>query len=164
MKIKSSIFPFSFFLSDRIIISDIVDAAKKYGGATKNIKSGVAWSNIPGTEYLTINENKNIISLFIPSTVDVDRVNEEKQREVFHYVMKRLRSLYHDISVDPAIGTWWDTDKQGVVTEDVLLVSVETNQISISDIWFFVGMARFIKKEMRQQGVSIAFNDALAIV
>ena len=166
MHIRANLFPFSFFLSDRISVSSLDSAAREHGGATQNMMTGEIWSNVPGSEYITLNKKENVISIFIPSTVDVNREDMKKQREIFQHVMNRIEARYSldAVTVDPARGSWWSEDRQEVVYDDILLVSVRQQKMNISDIWFFVKLANYIKREMAQEGVSIALNNALAIV
>jgi hypothetical protein len=38
------------------------------------------------------------------------------------------------------------------------------DKLSITDINFFISLAEYVKKSMKQEGVSLAINNALAIV
>ena len=70
-RIASSLFPFSFFLSSRVSITNLEASAIQHGGATKNLITNEAWSNIPQDDYITINPTNNTIAVFIPDTVNV---------------------------------------------------------------------------------------------
>ena len=71
LKIDSKKFNFSLFLSDRKKVNSLEEGARFYGGATK-FDDGI-YSNYPKNEYIKITNDKNNISLFVPSTVIVSR-------------------------------------------------------------------------------------------
>ena len=76
MLINSKKFNFSFFLSDSKKVNSLEEGARFYGGATQ-FDDGI-YSNYQKSEYININENNNSISLFIPSTVDIDKHIDNK--------------------------------------------------------------------------------------
>ena len=71
MLINSKQFNFQFFLSGRKKVKSLKAGALQYGGATK-YKNGI-YSNIPESDYININDKNNEISIFIPSTCDIDK-------------------------------------------------------------------------------------------
>ena len=162
MLINSKKFNFSFFLSDKKRVNSLEEGARLYGGATQ-FNDGI-YSNIEGNEFITINENKNNISLFVPSTVNV---NQKVNNSYYvNYCYNKIKSLYsnNNIKYYDAKGSWYSEDSQKVVIEDITIIALELNTITEVDIYNFIQLANWIKKEMRQEGVSIAINTALAIV
>ena len=162
LKIDSKKFNFSFFLSDRKKVASLEEGASLYGGSTQ-FDNGI-YSNIAGGEYIKINENKNNISLFVPSTVNVSKyVNNSYY---VNYCYNKIKSLYNnnDIKYYDTEGSWYSEDLKKVVIENITIITVELNTIAEADIYNFIQLANWIKKEMSQEGVSIAINAALAIV
>lgn len=162
MLINSKKFNFSFFLSDSKKVNSLEEGALTYGGATQ-FDDGI-YSNIAGSEYIKINKNMNNISLFVPSTIGINKhINNEYY---VNYCYNKIESLYSNNNKKyyDTKGSWWSEDLQEVVIEDVTIITLELNTITESDIYNFIQLANWIKKEMQQEGVSIAINTALAIV
>lgn len=162
LKIDSKKFNFSFFLSDRTKVTSLEEGAKLYGGATQFDDS--IYSNIEGSEYIKINKNKNNISLFVPSTVDIDKYINNKY--YVNYCYKKIKSLYNNKNIKyyDTKGSWFSDDLQKVVIENITIITLELNTITEVDIINFINLAAWIKQEMQQEGVSIVINTALAIV
>ena len=162
MLINSKKFNFSFFLSDRKKVASLEEGAITYGGATQ-FNDGI-YSNIEGNEYIKINKDKNSISLFIPSTVNVSRHINNKY--YVKYCYNKIKSLYNDKNIKyyDTKGSWYSEDLNQIIIEDVTIITLETDKLTEKDIEIFIQLANWIKKEMSQEGVSIAINTALAIV
>ena len=162
LKINSKQFNFQFFLSNRKKVNSLKEGAIKYGGATKF--DDAIYSNIAGNEYITLNETNNIISLFVPSTANVN--NYINNKYYVNYCYNKLESLYSNNNKKyyDTRGSWFSEDLQKVVIENVTIITLELNTITEADIINFIELATWIKQEMQQEGVSIAINAALAIV
>jgi len=162
LKIDSKKFNFSFFLSDRKKVKSLEEGAKIYGGATQ-FDDGI-YSNYSKSEYIKINKNINNISLFVPSTFDVNKYINNKY--YVNYCYNKIKSLYsnNNIKYYDTKGSWFSEDLQKVVIEDITIITLELNTITEVDIINFINLAAWIKQEMQQEGVSIAINAALAIV
>ena len=162
LKIDSKKFNFSFFLSDKKKVDSLEEGAIKYGGATKF--DDAIYSNYGHSDFIKINKDKNNISLFIPSTIDVNKyINND------YYVNRcynRIKSLYNnnDIKYYDTEGSWYSEDLKKVVIENITIITVKLNTVTEADIYNFIQLANWIKKEMQQEGVSIAINAALAII
>jgi hypothetical protein len=165
-KIDSKLFNFSFFLSNKKIVNSLENSAKKYGGATKNLFTDEIYSNIPGNDFIEVNPLKNTISLFLPDTVNVSKKADNKLLErVGMYCKDKIVNRYHDIpSAEKCIGSWYSEDYQEVVYDNIILLNVHLDRLTVTDINFFISLALYVKREMSQEGVSIAINNALAIV
>lgn len=162
LKIDSKKFNFSFFLSDRKKVISLEKGAKLYGGSTQ-FDDGV-YSNYSKNEYIKINENKNSISLFVPSTVNVSKyVNNSYY---VNYCYNKIKSLYNNNNIRyyKTKGSWYSEDLKKVVYDNITIITVDAETITENDIYNFIQLANWIKKEMSQEGVSIAINTALAIV
>ena len=162
MLINSKKFNFSFFLSDSKKVVSLEEGARLHGGATQ-FDDGI-YSNYSKSEYIKINKNKNSISLFVPSTIDVNKhINNSYY---VNYCYNKIDSLYSNNNKKyyDTRGSWYSEDLQKVVMEDITIITLELNTITEADIYNFIQLANWIKKEMQQEGVSIAINAALAIV
>ena len=162
LKINSKKFNFQFFLSNNKKVASLEEGARLYGGATQ-FDNGI-FSNIESSEFIKINEDKNSISLFVPSTVNV---NQQVNNSYYvNYCYNKLQLLYNNnnITYYDTTGSWWSNDKNDIVKEDITIITVDMETITENDIYNFIQLANWIKKEMSQEGVSIAINSALAIV
>jgi hypothetical protein len=166
MRINSKLFNFSFFLSDKKPISDLEKSAIEYGGATKNLFTDEMYSNISGNDYIEVNPVKNTISLFVPDTCNVsEKASQKLLEKVIIYCKDKIVSRYHDIPLaERAIGSWYSNDLQQIVYDNIILLNVHLDRLTVTDINYFISLALYIKKEMSQEGVSIAINNSLAIV
>lgn len=162
MLINSKKFNFQFFLSNNKKVASLEEGARLYGGATQ-FEDGI-YSNIADSEYIKINENENNISLFVPSTININKYINNKY--YVNYCYNKIKSLYSNNNVKyyDTKGSWFSEDLQKVIIEDITIITLELNIITEADIYNFIQLANWIKKEMRQEGVSIAINTALAIV
>lgn len=160
--IDSKIFNFQFFLGGRTKVNDLIGAARMHGGATK-LDDGI-YSNINTDNLIKVNPVENNLSIFIPSTVNVNEVIDNG-----FYVEKTLAILKNSYDITKmkfynTEGSWYDEETDSVVIEKITIITVEMNTISTEDINFFIRIANSLKYAMRQQAVSIQINDSLAIV
>jgi hypothetical protein len=160
MVINSSLFPFSFFLSSRVKVNSLQAGAKKYGGATQ-FKNAI-YSNVAGDNNIKINKTNNIISIFIPSTININQKidNSEFVQYSENYLMRFFGNTYTYNSK----GSWYSDELKKVIIENIAIIQVTLNKVTEQDINIFINLAKHIKQEMRQEGVSITINNSLAIV
>jgi hypothetical protein len=165
-KISSKLFNFSFFLSGKKIVTDLESAAIQYGGATKNYYTDEIYSNVAGNEFIEVNAMKNTISLFIPNTFNIsEKANQSLIGKVISYCAFKIKEKYKDIPfIEKAIGSWYSEDLQQVIYDNIILLNIHMDKLTKYDINFFIILANYVKREMKQEGVSISINDALAIV
>ena len=163
LKINSKKFNFNFFLSGNKKVDNLENGAKKYGGATQ-FDSGI-YSNIEGSQYIELKESDNEISIFIPSTTDTNiKVDNKYYINYSINYLERFYDIADNLKYYKTMGSWYSEDKEKVVIEDITIVTLKLEQLQETDIQIFIDLANWIKKEMNQEGVSIAINTALAIV
>ncbi len=160
--INSKQFNFSFFLSDRKKVNSLEAGAKKYGGSTR-YNNGI-YSNIPGSDYIKVNDKHNTLSIFIPSTMDIDKKTDNS--DIISYSVNYLKKYYdnNDVIYYNTNGSWYSDDKQATIIEDITIISIDLVTVTDKDIDIFKTLALYIKQAMNQEGVSISINTALAIV
>lgn len=164
MKINTKKFNFNFFLNNRKKVNSLEEGAITYGGATM-FDDGV-YSNFldDNSDFIRVDNNKNNISIFVPST---SNVNEQIDNSYYiDYSYNYIEKIYNnaDIKYYNTVGSWFSDDLQKVVIENITIITLELNTVTEADIYNFIQLANWIKKEMSQEGVSIAINAALAIV
>lgn len=170
MKIDSRKFDFSFFLSNRTKVDDLDQAAKQYGGATRNIDTGETFSNIPGSEFIDVEKGEvNTLSVYIPDTINTnEEINKELHQEILYEIVHKIFDKYGSRGYTPTyekgLGSWYSEELQKVVYDNIIIASVDLERVETSDIKFFISLAKFIKRKMKQEGVTITINTAMAIV
>ncbi|WP_024834177.1 hypothetical protein [Ruminiclostridium josui] len=168
MKISSSKFNFKFFLSGKVKVTSLDEAAKQYGGATKNVDTGEIFSNVPGGEFIEIQQKGiNILSVYIPDTMNVDQaISKEQHQEMLYEIVHRIYKRYGAITpaFERGLGSWYSEELQKVVYDNIIIASIELEDVTQADIKFFISLAKFIKKEMKQEAVTIGINTAIAMI
>lgn len=161
-KIDSKKFHFSFFLSDRKKVNSLEEGAIKYGGATR-FDDGI-YSNYGNSDFIKIDNNKNNISIFVPSTFNIN--NNIDNSYYINYAYNYIKNLYNNANIKyyDTKGSWFSEELKKVVIENITIITAELSTITEADIINFIKLAAWIKQEMSQEGVSIAMNTALAIV
>jgi hypothetical protein len=167
MKIDSSKFKFQFFLSGKIKVNDLEQAARQYGGATHNIDDNEMFSNVPRSEF--IDSGLNTLSVYIPNTISINEaISEDKHREIVYEIVHRMYKKYGSqgitSSFEKGLGTWYSEDLQQVVYDNIIIVSVHLENVTQADIKFFCSLARFIKRQMKQEAVTVAINTAMGLI
>lgn len=137
--------------------------AKLYGGATKY--KGEIYSNFYKDEYIYIDDNFNTLSLFVPSTININKhINNSK------YVIKyysKLHECFEGINNEMhyALGSFYSNELKSVIIEEVVIINFYfCNKITEDDINNFKNVALEMKKDMTQESVSIGINGALCLL
>jgi len=150
-------------MSDRKKVNSLEAGAIENGGATKF--DDAIYSNIEGNNFIELKENNNQISIFIPSTMDINNKIDNK-----YYVKKSINYLerYYNITNNlkyyKTIGSWFSDSLNKVIIEDITIITLQLIELKESDINIFITLANMIKSEMNQEAVSIAINESLAII
>jgi len=161
-KINAKKFNFSFFLSSRIPVNSLEDAAKKYGGATWNKTTNEIYSNIAKNEYIELYED-NKISIFIPDTIEINKKIDNAQ--YVEYILNQIVSKYGYVnSIEYGLGSWYSEDLRQVIYDNITIVSINLKEVTDNDIEFFIELAKYIKKTMQQEAVTITINTALCLI
>ena len=160
--INANQFNFNFFLGGRKKVKSLSDGAMQHGGATQ-FKNDI-YSNVEASDLIDINDIKNTLALFVPSTLDTD-----KKIDNTSYVLSTIQKIQNrykldDITYYDTSGSWYSEDMQKVVIEDITIIEIDLQKVTELDIKFFQKLALEIKKVMNQEGVSFTVNNALAIV
>jgi hypothetical protein len=170
VKIDSKKFNFSFFLSDRIKVNNLDEAARQHGGATQNIDNDEKFSNIPGSEFIDIKKGElNTLSVYIPDTMSVNQaISKEKHQAIVYQIVHRIYDKYGSKGITPyyekGLGSWYSEELQQVVHENIIIASVHLEHVTQADIKFFISLAKFIKKQMKQEAVTVAINTAMGLI
>lgn len=150
-----------FFLSGREKVDNLEQGAKLYGGATK-FENGLCVSGVQKDSELIVNNKVDtIVSIFIPSTLNVDTKIDNstyvaRYKEMFEKIFKT------NVAITRAQGSWVD-EKGNVIIEEQTLLSVY-EPLGVTKYNKLVRLAKRVKKEMLQEGVTITLDNAFLIV
>ena len=161
LTINSKKFNFQFFLSSNKKVTSLEAGALENGGATK-YNNGI-YSNIEGNSDIIINTN-NKLAIFIPDTINVNsKIDNSKYIE---YAVKYIQNNFNNDNIVyyKTVGSWYSEDLKKVVYDNITIISFESENITESNINSMVTLAKYIKNEMSQEGVSININSSLAII
>jgi hypothetical protein len=163
LKINSKNFNFQFFLSDSIKVKSLKAGALQHGGATK--ANNKIYSNIAGSDYITINSDNNKLSIFIPDTMQVNKKadNSEFINYSINYIQQNFNNV-NNIQYEKTKGSWYSEDLQKVVYDNITIISFESDSITAIDINIMTILASYIKNHMSQEGVTITINNSMAII
>lgn len=162
-KINSNKFKIMTFLGGFKEVKSLKDGAAKYGGATK-FDNGI-YSNTTGNKFIELKQSENEISVFVPSTIETDKATDNKEQ-----IKKSIDYLnnYYDISKNLKFyktkGSWYSEDLKEVIIESITIITLKLDKLTEKDINIFIELAKNIKEDMSQEGVSININGALAII
>ena len=167
MKINTSKYGFNFFLSGKVKVSNLEEAAKQHGGATQNFDTDEMYSNIPDNQFIELKNGKelNTLSVFIPSTDGTYAAADRKKvKKVVSAVIQRVYRKYEAVpTIEKGLGSY-QADDGGIAYDNLIIASVHIEDVSESDIKFFVSLGKYIKRELHQESVSIGINTALALI
>jgi len=162
MQIDSNMFGFDFFLSDYVKVDNLQAGAKMYGGATKF--DSATYSNVEGNNLIEVKDFENELSIFIPSTSDINiKVDNKFYVEAAIEFLEKYYNI-HNMRFYRTEGSWYSEDKNEVIIENITIITVTKDDMNPVDIYIFKLLADWIKKEMQQEGVTLAINSAMAIV
>ncbi len=162
-KMNSTKFNFNFFLSNRKKVDSLQIGAIENGGATKF--DDAIYSNIEGNNFIELKEKNNQISIFIPSTMDINnKVNNEYYiKKSINYLEKHY-NITNNLKYYKTSGSWFSDSLNKVIIEDITIITLQLINLNEIDINIFIALANMIKNEMNQEAVSISINESLAIV
>lgn len=151
----------SFFLGGSKKVASLEEGAIENGGATHFGSSII--SNIETDNFIKISNSKNILRLFVPSTLNVNSTinNIEYVKKYYSWISRRYNNT---ITVTNTKGSWYSDNTKSVVIEDVTILELHLKEVKKCDINFFLDLGLTIKEEMLQDSVSVMINDALCLV
>ena len=151
----------SFFLGGRKEVDSLEDGARKYGGAT--LLGEKIYSNCEDNDYINLLEEKNNISVIIPSTLDAD-VEIDNTEYVTRYLKILNKEYSGKITVCNSVGSWYSDDLNKVIIEKNTIITVSIDNLDAEKINSILNLGILIRDEMKQEAVSVLINDALCIV
>ncbi len=120
---------------------------------------GQWFTNFNESNVINIEKN-NKISIYVPSTIDIDKTNENI-KEVIRDVKREIKENTEEYYTQGA----WRTHDNKIVYENICILTINTNENNFEKkINEFIKIANNLKKELNQEAVSIGVNDGLLII
>ena len=147
----------TFYLNDRVEVKNLSEGAKLYGGATE-INNKI-YSNINESEELKTNDD-NIFGILVPTTINVNTtVDNKKYVKEIEDTLKDFGKLTSKID---SKGSWY-SDTEGIVIEENTIIKFFSNG-NIFDLQLLKYLGEKLKKDMKQEAITIILNNGIAII
>ena len=126
-------------------------------GATKFNDQWI--TNYQESDIIEVKEN-NELSIYVPSTIDVDKINENIDKTI-EEVKNKIKEATKDYRTNGA----WRTEEGTIVFEEITILSIDVNEENFGNkLNEFITIAEEMKKELKQEGISIGINNGLMII
>lgn len=105
------------------------------------------------------------VSIYVPSTTDVNKVDNEGLQERFvNLTIKEFSELFGGATATDAIGGWFSKEK-GIVTERIKIVYAYCTKDAFANAYGrILSLARQICIEMNQEAVTVEYNGKAAFI
>jgi PII-like signaling protein len=105
-------------------------------------------------------KNNNELSIYVPSTIDIDKINENIN-ETIEEVKNKIKEATKEYKTNGA----WRTEEGTIVFEEITILSIDVNKESFENkLNEFIIIAEEMKKDLKQEGISIGINNGLMII
>lgn len=102
------------------------------------------------------------IAIYVPSTYDVDKSTDNS--DMVRHVMSRMSDMFGGSTSTPAKGGW-KTAKGDLVVEDITICySYCTPALVDANFDAILDLCRTIKHEMKQEAVTLEYNNQIAFI
>ena len=117
------------------------------------------------TESSEINVQKNNkISIYVPSTIDVNKVNSNFENLTQNTIDKLKKDFNTDVQRYNTQGAWKSEDGN-IVYENINILTIEEIEENFENtLNYFISLANQFKKDLSQEGISIGINEGLLII
>ena len=117
------------------------------------------------TEATEINvQKRNKISIYVPSTIDVNKVNENFENLTKDTIKKLQENFNKNVQRYNTQGAWKSEDGN-IVYENINILTIEEIEENFENtLNYFISLANQFKKDLSQEGISIGINEGLLII
>lgn len=117
------------------------------------------------TESSELNVQKNNkISIYVPSTIDVNKVNSNFENLTQNTIDKLKKDFNTDVQRYNTQGAWKSEDGN-IVYEDINILTIDATEENFENtLDYFISLAKQFKKDLSQEGISIGINKGLLII
>lgn len=149
-----------FALKERVKVNSLNEGANLYGGATQI--GNEIFSNTNEQTIFDANESYNTIGIIIPGTIDVNK--EIDNTEHVNKVLETLEYFGIASKIQNIQGSWKANDGQIVIEKNKLITWSLLSEGIHFNLKLVEALAKQIKEDMKQEGVSITLNEGLIII
>ena len=126
-------------------------------GATKFNNQWI--TNYQESDMIEVKEN-NELSIYVPSTIDVDKINENINKTI-----EEVKSKINEATKEYKTNGAWRTEEGTIVFEEITILSIDVNKESFENkLSEFIAIAEEMKINLKQEGISIGINNGLMII
>ena len=109
-------------------------------------------------------QKNNKISIYVPSTIDVNKVNSNFENLTKNTIDKLKKDFNTDVQRYNTQGAWKSEDGN-IVYEDINILTIDTTEENFENtLNYFISLAKQFKKDLSQEGISIRNNEGLLII
>ena len=109
-------------------------------------------------------QKRNKISIYVPSTIDVNKVNSNYENKTKETIKKQQENNNKNVTRYNTQGAW-KSENGEIVYEDINILTINANEDNFENtLNYFISLAKQFKKDLSQEGISIGINEGLLII
>ena len=109
-------------------------------------------------------QKRNKISIYVPSTIDVNKVNSNFENLTQDTIKKLQENFNKNVQRYNTQGAW-KSENGEIVYEDINILTINANEDNFENtLNYFISLAKQFKKDLSQEGISIGINEGLLII
>lgn len=102
------------------------------------------------------------IAIYVPSTVDVDKPTDNS--DMTRHVMLNMSEMFGGATSTPAMGGWKAATGELIVEDVTIVYSYCTPEQAGEHFERIIALCKQIKRAMRQEAVTLEYNNQIAFI
>jgi hypothetical protein len=155
-------FSFTSFMAQRIKVISPSEGAMLYGRAIKNHDTGESYSNMHDGNFINIIPGTlTTLTVYIPDSMD-----KVKHKNTVFEVVHRIYKKYGIMRLVPSYekGQECSYDGSRLAYSSLIIASIHVPNATMADIEFFIGLGKFVKRQMKLESIAVGINDAIGTI
>ena len=109
-------------------------------------------------------QKRNKISIYVPSTIDVNKVNSNFENLTQDTIKKLQENFNKNVQRYNTRGAW-KSENGEIIYENINILTIEETEDNFEGtLSYFIQLAKQFKKDLSQEGISIGINEGLLII